>query len=98
MNPEEAPMSDPKNPVTASTLKDACNLLRATVKEVERDLRAVKDKTAREQSGHEQAFPGQHGEVMANLTLAVRHLEDARMRLGKAIQYSQDGVSIYDKE
>ena len=37
-------------------------------------------------------------EVNANLMLAVRHLEDARMRLGKAIQYAGDGVSCYDGE
>jgi hypothetical protein len=36
-------------------------------------------------------------EVNANLMLAVRHLEDARMRLGKAIQWGcQGGVSKYD--
>ena len=35
------------------------------------------------------------GEVMANLTLAFRHLEDAKMRLGKVIQ-AVDGISIYD--
>ncbi len=38
-------------------------------------------------------------EVNANLMLAVRHLEDARMRLGKAIQWGcQDGVSCFDKK
>ncbi len=42
-------------------------------------------------------FLGQHDEMKAHLMLAVRHLEDARMRLGKAIQYSGDGVSIFDK-
>ena len=36
-------------------------------------------------------------EMAENLMLAVRHMEDARMRLGKAIQYSGDGVSKYDK-
>jgi len=36
-------------------------------------------------------------EVNAQLMLAVRHLEDARMRLGKAIQYGCDaGQSCYD--
>lgn len=38
-------------------------------------------------------------EVNANLMLAVRHLEDARMRLGKAIQYGcEDGVSCFDAQ
>lgn len=38
------------------------------------------------------------GEVIANLTLAYRHLEDASMRIGKAIQAYDGGVSVYDKE
>jgi len=41
-------------------------------------------------------FPGS-GEFRANITLAFRHLEDARMRLGKAIQAIDGGVSCYDK-
>jgi hypothetical protein len=38
------------------------------------------------------------GEVNANIMLAYRHLEDARMRLGKAIQATEGGVSCYDKK
>lgn len=45
----------------------------------------------------EQSRVGQHGEMKANIMLAVRHLEDARMRLGKVIQHAEDGVSIYDR-
>ncbi len=37
------------------------------------------------------------GEVTANVMLAYRHLEDASMRLGKAIQAADGGVSVYDK-
>lgn len=37
------------------------------------------------------------GEVFANATLAYRHLEDASMRLGKAMQALDGGVSVYDK-
>jgi hypothetical protein len=33
------------------------------------------------------------GEVMANLMLAYRHLEDARMRLGKVYQARNSGIS-----
>ena len=39
----------------------------------------------------------QTGEIRANIMLSFRHLEDARMRLGKAIQYIDGGVSILDK-
>lgn len=34
-------------------------------------------------------------EVSANILLAYRHLEDAAMRLGKAIQARDGGVSVY---
>jgi hypothetical protein len=36
-------------------------------------------------------------EMHANLTLAYRHIEDAVMRLGKAIQAFDGGKSVYDK-
>lgn len=38
------------------------------------------------------------GEVMANLMLSYRHLEDASMRLGKVLQAYDGGVSCYDKK
>ena len=37
------------------------------------------------------------GEARANVMLAYRHLEDARMRIGKIMQCLQGGTSIYDK-
>ena len=45
----------------------------------------------------EQETPDQHSEMKANLMLAYRHLEDARMRLGKVLQAMNGGVSVYDK-
>lgn len=38
-----------------------------------------------------------HGEMIANIMLAYRHLEDARMRLGKVYQAKDGGKSVYDK-
>lgn len=38
------------------------------------------------------------GEAMANFVLAFRHLEDASMRLGNAIQVLDGGISVYDKD
>jgi hypothetical protein len=35
-------------------------------------------------------------EALANMMLAYRHLEDARMRLGKVIQAIEGGKSILD--
>lgn len=40
---------------------------------------------------------GVDGEVIDNITLAYRHLEDASMRLGKALQALDGGVSVYDR-
>ena len=37
------------------------------------------------------------GEVYANIMLAVRHLEDCRMRLGKVIQSYNGGKSVYPR-
>jgi hypothetical protein len=70
------------------------NGLRAKCKEIEQEIRDL--------MGHgdivDQDRAGAYtGEVKANIMLAVRHIEDTRMRLGKVCQYADDGVSIYDK-
>ena len=39
-----------------------------------------------------------HDEMHANLTLAYRHLEDAAMRIGKAIQAFDGGKSVYEAQ
>ncbi len=36
-------------------------------------------------------------ETQENISLAFRHLEDASMRLGKAIQAQDGGASVYDR-
>ena len=38
------------------------------------------------------------GEMISNIVLAFRHLEDGRMRLGKVLQATEGGVSIYDRK
>lgn len=75
-------------------LKPLCDRLRGELLAIEKTVRALK---AREDFQGEDAFPGQHGEMIAQSMLAVRHLEDARMRIGKVLQYARDGVSIFDK-
>ena len=37
------------------------------------------------------------GEILSNLKLAYRHLEDARMRIGKVIQAYDGGKSKYPR-
>lgn len=41
--------------------------------------------------------PNQAGEMKANIMLAYRHLEDARMRLGKVVQAYDGGKSVYPR-
>jgi hypothetical protein len=45
----------------------------------------------------EQTHQHQHSEMKANLKLAYRHLEDARMRIGKAVQAFDGGKSVYPR-
>jgi hypothetical protein len=42
-------------------------------------------------------FETDSSEMHANAVLAFRHIEDARMRLGKVLQAYDGGVSCYDK-
>jgi hypothetical protein len=44
-----------------------------------------------------ETYKGQFGEMKANVMLAFRHLEDLRMRLGKAIQAYDGGTSVYPR-
>ena len=91
MENENCDMGEPKIEVTG---EEYWNILRIQIKGIELDVRNInKDK----RFDGEQSFPGQHSEMQANIMLSVRHLEDARMRLGKLIQYSKDGVSCFDK-
>ena len=75
-------------------IEELCSLLRIELHEQELDARCLMEHAVFQ---GEQAFPNQHGEMKANIMLAVRHIEDARMHLGKVCQYADDGTSIYDK-
>ena len=75
-------------------LKKTCDRLRENIKDIgcmAKGLMQHPDFDA------EQAYVGQHGEMRANIMLTYRHLEDARMRVGKILQAAGDGVSILDK-
>lgn len=73
------------------TIQEKATSLRAEVQALAESVMKFKNDT--------KDVPTQQGEsreeVMANITLAYRHLEDAKMRLGKVIQ-AVDGVSVYD--
>lgn len=74
------------------TLKEFCDAQRGACKQIEDSIRSfVKEPAACDGSAD---WP----EIRAQATLATRALEDARMRLGKVIQYFDGGVSCYDQE
>ena|ERR1700721_1341803 len=71
---------------------EACKALRSSIKETAAFVLRLKDHTAAQLSAK-----GCYGEMQENVMLSYRHLEDAAMRLGKAIQAFDGGVSVYDK-
>ncbi len=77
-----------------STTKEMCDKLRVDIKDQGNILLALKTHSDFEK---DENYVGQHGEMKANIMLAYRHLEDARMRVGKILQAAGDGISIFDK-
>lgn len=75
------------------SVKIIANDLRARLLDIEREVRRLPKNHEFE---GEQAYVGQHHEMLAQAELALRAVEEARMRLGKVLQYGRDGKSIYD--
>lgn len=73
---------------------DACALLRKEVKDIGEKVIILKGHSVFDSLDYS---GDRYGEMKANITLAYRHLEDARMRLGKAIQAYDGGKSAYDR-
>lgn len=73
----------------------ACNDARSTIKEAATAVKFLGDIVKKNE--HAANVGEQTGEMIANLVLSYRHLEDASMRLGKAIQAHDGGVSVYDR-
>lgn len=73
----------------------AFNNIRSQIKSLAKHLKDVKN--MHNSTAVKPAPKEDRAEVLANLMLAYRHLEDASMRLGKAIQAYDGGVSVYDK-
>lgn len=74
-----------------------CETFRRAIKGIADEMTQVRKRERRAHQGTgRQAVTD--GEAMANFVLAFRHLEDASMRLGKAIQVLDGGTSVYDKE
>lgn len=74
-----------------------CEDLRRRIKVIADEMNEVRrrERRAKHGTGRQAASDS---EAIGNFTLAFRHLEDASMRLGKAIQVLDGGVSVYDKE
>jgi len=76
------------------TLDEKMDYIRVQIKEIAGYVQDVKNNLVNPPVGStRESF----GEVMANLTLSYRHLEDASMRIGKVKQALNDGISVYDK-
>jgi len=76
------------------TIKEICDKLRVDIKGVGDLTHALLTHSAFDEKEN---YIDQHAETKANIMLAYRHLEDARMRVGKILQAAGDGVSILDK-
>lgn len=70
-----------------------CEYLRKEIKDIGDKVRALKAHGNLDR----ETYPGMKGECIANIMLSYRHLEDARMRVGKIMQGLQGGVSKFDK-
>lgn len=81
---------------SALEFNEACENLRAEIEHEAQSLKSLCDvvKSDKEDLAPERDKP----EMIANLMLSYRHLEDAKMRLGKAIQAYEGGISIFDKK
>lgn len=62
------------------------------------DEKALRQYVDRIKGAEETTAHFNKGECIAQAMLALRHIEDARMRIGKVIQYADGGVSVYDKK
>lgn len=74
------------------TVKEFTEQIRAQLKKIGRLQLILK----RRASSEPETGGDLNGEVIANVTLAFRHTEDAAMRLGKVLQALNGGESVYD--
>ena len=80
---------------TEEDLKMQCHSFRHGILDI---AKAVKSLMEHSEFNGLQRYEGQYSEMKSNIMLTYRHLEDARMRVGKILQAADDGVSILDKE
>jgi len=74
-------------------MKEMCLRLRKAIEEIKSKVKALKKHGDLKSLKSEDS----HGEAVANIMLTYRHLEDARMRLGKCVQALDGGTSCYPR-
>lgn len=82
-----------KKEEVVDAFKGDCFGLRATIETLKADTQKLKKHAILKSVSD----PQQMSEIIANIQLAYRHLEDARMRIGKVIQAYDGGKSVYPK-
>ncbi len=91
----DTPQSETEcTPDREQTFKETCATYRSHIKDIGNSVKTLMGNYC---FGGDQDYSGQYNEMKANIMLAYRHLEDARMRIGKVLQAADDGVSILDK-
>lgn len=75
--------------------------IRGPINDLRRDIQQIGDKVKALTGGTAPTVQSvdkveNRNEAISNVVLAYRHLEDARMRLGKVLQAVDGGVSIFD--
>lgn len=95
--PKEPCEKTDKEPETEYPMgfKENCFSIRETIKAVKVSTISLKSHRAFDEG--EPIGSDRFSEMKANIMLAYRHLEDARMRLGKTIQAYDGGESCYPK-
>lgn len=78
------------------TFKETCFDLRGTIETLKLNVKILKANSATGITGTVE-HPIDLPEILSNLQLAYRHLEDARMRVGKDVQAYDGGKSCYPK-
>lgn len=82
--------------IGSEDFKEDCFALRAQIEETKIQIMLLFDNHPALHSEQQTPLPpDQLGEMKANLKLSYRHLEDASMRLGKAVQAFDGGKSCY---
>lgn len=82
------------NENTEGDIKDLCFEIRKQTLELGNLTKSLKKHSIFK---GEQSHVDQHSEMIANIMLCYRHLEDARMRIGKVVQAYDGGTSVYSQ-